>query len=38
MSVQKSVGCDVISKQKRFCLKKLVTVVCKSLKGKRKNK
>lgn len=38
MSVQKSVGSDVISKQKRFRLKKLATVVRKSLKGKRKNK
>lgn len=38
MSVQKSVGSDVISKQKRYRLKKLATVVRKSLKGKRKNK
>lgn len=38
MTVQQSVGCDVISKQKRFRLKKMATVVRKSLKGKKKNK
>ncbi|KAA0706360.1 hypothetical protein E1301_Tti020417 [Triplophysa tibetana] len=38
MTAQQSVGCDVISKQKRFRLKKMATVVRKSLKGKKKNK
>lgn len=38
VNVQKSVSTDVISKQKRFRLKKLATVVRKSLKGNKKNK